>query len=78
MSIEYIIKTLETMRYFGTASISETFSNGATENFTVHYQAENAYFVISSSLTENVIAFESAESAAEWIHEKTSQTIAQI
>lgn len=78
MSIEYIIKKTEEMRYFGTASISETFSNGATENFTVHYQAENAYFVISSSLTENVIAFESAKSVAEWIHEKTSQTVAQI
>lgn len=77
MSIDYIRNSLETMRYFEKASISETYSNGGTDAYTVHYVHDNLQFEVQSSVSEEIILFNSMEAASEWIHLKTSSPVPQ-
>ncbi|QHJ71074.1 hypothetical protein [Planococcus halotolerans] len=77
MSIDYIQKSLETMRYFEKASISETFSNGGTDSYTVHYIHDNLQYEVQCSANEEIILFDSVEAASEWIHIKTNSPATQ-
>lgn len=77
MSIDYIRKSLETMRYFEKASISETFSSGGTDAYTVRYIHDNLQFEVQSSVSEEIILFNSVEAASEWIHLKTDSPVMQ-
>lgn len=72
MSIDYIRKTLETMRFFEKASISETFSNGGFETYTVRFLTDKLKYEVSSSVNDDTVFFESSEAAAEWLHKKVN------
>lgn len=77
MSIDYIRKTLDTMRFFEKASISETFSNGVSETYTVRFLTDRLKYEVSSSLNDDTVFFDSSEAAAEWLHKKVNPAISQ-